>query len=300
MTLTTRSALSTAKRILLGATATLMVMTATACSGTPETSTSPSEKAPESTSSAGADALPTVTPGKLTIATGEPAFSPWVENDAPESGEGLEAAVAYAVAEELGFAHDDVVWIRTPFDTVIAPGPKDFDLNIQQFSVTPERKEAVDFSSPYYVTTQAIVSQEGNAGADAKTLAELKDVKFGVASGSNAATVIETNVAPSQEISVFNSNDDAVAALQAGQIDAIVTDLPTVLYLQAAVLDKGVVVGQFEPIAGDGDEFAFLLEKGSELTAPVTAAVDALREAGTLDALAETWIAEGAGAPVLR
>ena len=300
MTLTTRSARSTAKRILFGATAALMVMTMAACSGDSEPTGSPSDKAPESTNSAGADALPTVTPGTLTIATGEPAFSPWVENNAPESGEGLEAAVAYAVAEELGFARENVVWIRTPFDTVIAPGPKDFDLNIQQFSVTPERKEAVDFSSPYYVTTQAIVSQEGNAGADAKTLAELKDVTFGVAAGSNAATVIEANVAPSQEISVFNSNDDAVAALQAGQIDAIVTDLPTVLYLQAAVLDKGVVVGQFEPIAGDGDEFAFLLEKGSELTAPVTAAVDALREAGTLDALAETWIAEGAGAPVLK
>lgn len=300
MTLTTRSARSTAKRILFGATAALMVMTMAACSGDPEPTGSPSDKDPESTNSAGADALPTVTPGTLTIATGEPAFSPWVENNAPESGEGLEAAVAYAVAEELGFARENVVWIRTPFDTVIAPGPKDFDLNIQQFSVTPERKEAVDFSSPYYVTTQAIVSQEGNAGADAKTLAELKDVTFGVAAGSNAATVIEANVAPSQEISVFNSNDDAVAALQAGQIDAIVTDLPTVLYLQAAVLDKGVVVGQFEPIAGDGDEFAFLLEKGSELTAPVTAAVDALREAGTLDALAETWIAEGAGAPVLK
>ena len=300
MTLTTRSARSTAKRILFGATAALMVMTMAACSGDPEPTGSPSDKDPESTNSAGADALPTVTPGTLTIATGEPAFSPWVENNAPESGEGLEAAVAYAVAEELGFARENVVWIRTPFDTVIAPGPKDFDLNIQQFSVTPERKEAVDFSSPYYVTTQAIVSQEGNVGADAKTLAELKDVTFGVAAGSNAATVIEANVAPSQEISVFNSNDDAVAALQAGQIDAIVTDLPTVLYLQAAVLDKGVVVGQFEPIAGDGDEFAFLLEKGSELTAPVTAAVDALREAGTLDALAETWIAEGAGAPVLK
>lgn len=300
MTLTTRSARSTAKRILFGATAALMVMTMAACSGDPEPTGSPSDKDPESANSAGADALPTVTPGALTIATGEPAFSPWVENNAPESGEGLEAAVAYAVAEELGFARENVVWIRTPFDTVIAPGPKDFDLNIQQFSVTPERKEAVDFSSPYYVTTQAIVSQEGNVGADAKTLAELKDVTFGVAAGSNAATVIETNVAPSQEISVFNSNDDAVAALQAGQIDAIVTDLPTVLYLQAAVLDKGVVVGQFEPVAGDGDEFAFLLEKGSELTAPVTAAVDALREAGTLDALAETWIAEGAGAPVLK
>ena len=259
-----------------------------------------SEEVAESENTPEADALPTLTPGKLTVATGEPAFSPWVENDDPESGEGLEAAVAYAVAEQMGFAPENVVWVRTQFDTVISPGPKDFDVNIQQFSISEERLEAVDFSSPYYVTTQAIVTEEGNNGADATSLEELKDVKFGVAAGSNAAKVIEANMEPTQEIAVFNSNEDAVAALQSGQIDAVVTDLPTVLYLQAAVLDNGVVVGQFEPIEGDGDEFAFLLPKDSELTPAVTAAVDALAEDGTLAELQEKWLAEAAGAPVLK
>lgn len=301
---TTRSTLSTTKRMGMGAMAAVVALMMAAC-GNSGDKVDGDDAGGQSDSSASAntaeaDALPTLTPGKLTIATGEPAFSPWVENDDPASGEGLEAAVAYAVAEKLGFAAENVVWIRTPFDSVIAPGPKDFDLNLQQFSISPERLEAVDFSSPYYVTTQAIVTEEGNVGADAKSLAELKDVTFGVAVGSNAAAVIEANVQPSKEIQVFNSNDDAVAALQAGQIDAVVTDLPTVLYLQAAVLDNGVVVGQFAPLDGDGDEFAFLLPKDSELTAPVTAAVDALREDGTLDKLAEKWLAEGAGAPVLK
>ncbi|WRS29505.1 transporter substrate-binding domain-containing protein [Actinomycetaceae bacterium MB13-C1-2] len=302
----TRSTKSFAKRLGVGAMATVAALSMAACSNGSSGSTSEESgesediQAVEAENTSDADALPTVVPGKFTVATGEPAFSPWVENDDPASGEGLEAAVAYAVAEQLGFARENVVWIRTPFDTVISPGPKDFDVNLQQFSISEERLEAVDFSSPYYVTTQAIVSLEGNAGADAKTLADLKDVKFGVAVGSNGAAVIEEKVAPNQEIGVFNSNDDAVAALQAGQIDAIVTDLPTVLYLQAAVLDNGVVVGQFEPVEGDGDEFAFLLPKDSGLTAPVTAAVDALRADGTLDALAEKWIAEGAGAPVLK
>ncbi|MFT3944970.1 MAG: ABC transporter substrate-binding protein [Ancrocorticia sp.] len=241
----------------------------------------------------------TLTDGKLTIATGEPAFSPWVENNKPESGEGFEAAVAYAVAEELGFEDDDVVWVRTPFDTVIAPGPKNFDVNIQQFSITPERQKAVDFSSPYYVTSQAVLTVEGTAAAGATSLADLKDVKFGVATGSNSAKIIEDQVAPKQEIGVFNSNDDAIAALTAGQIDAVVTDLPTVLYMAAAVLDKGVVVGQFDTSEG-GDEYAFLLPKDSPLTAAVTGAVDTLREDGTLDELAEKWLAEGAGAPVLK
>lgn len=243
--------------------------------------------------------LQTLTAGKLTIATGEPAFSPWVENNKPESGEGFEAAVAYAVAEELGFEDDDVVWVRTPFDTVIAPGPKNFDVNIQQFSITPERQEAVDFSSPYYVTSQGVLTVEGTAAAGATSLADLKDVKFGVAAGSNSAKIIEDQVAPAQEIGVFNSNDDAIAALTAGQIDAVVTDLPTVLYMAAAVLDKGVVVGQFDTSEG-GDEYAFLLPKDSPLTSAVTDAVDTLREDGTLDELAQKWLTEGAGAPVLK
>lgn len=305
MSRSTRPIFSAVRSVGLGVAAAAMALTLAACGGgetkTEETAGAPdTTEGAESANTAEADALPTLTPGKFTVATGEPAFSPWVENNEPESGEGLEAAVAYAVAEQLGFARENVVWVRTPFDSVIAPGPKDFDVNIQQFSITPERKEAVDFSSPYYVTTQAIVTVEGAQGADAKSLADLKDVKFGVAAGSNGAAVIEQNVAPTKEIAVFNSNEDAVAALQAGQIDAIVTDLPTVLYLQAAVLDEGVVVGQFEPLAGDGDEFAFLLPKGSELTPAVTAAVDALREDGTLAELEAKWIAEGAGVPVLK
>ncbi len=243
--------------------------------------------------------LQTLTAGKLTIATGEPAFSPWVENNKPESGEGFEAAVAYAVAEELGFEDDDVVWVRTPFDTVIAPGPKEFDVNIQQFSITAERQQVVDFSSPYYVTSQGVLTVEGTAAAGAKSLADLKDVKFGVASGSNSAKIIEEQVAPTQEIGVFNSNDDAIAALTADQIDAVVTDLPTVLYMAAAVLDKGVVVGQFNTSEG-GDEYAFVLPKDSPLTVAVTAAVDTLRDDGTLDELAQEWLADNAGAPVLK
>lgn len=305
MSRSTKSLTSPLKRFGVGVVATVAALSLAACGSGGETKTEEEKEESQSEAAASentpeADALPTLTPGKLTIATGEPAFSPWVEDDDPESGKGLEAAVAYAVAEEMGFAAENVEWVRTPFDTVINPGPKDFDMNIQQFSITPERLEAVDFSSPYYVTTQAIVTEEGNKGADATSLEELKDVKFGVAAGSNGAKVIEENVDPEEEIAVFNSNEDAVAALQSGQIDAVVTDLPTVLYLQVAVLDDGVVIGQFEPLEGDGDEFAFLLPKDSELTPAVTKAVDALEENGTLAELQEKWLADAAGAPVLK
>lgn len=239
-----------------------------------------------------------VTEGKLTIATGEPAYAPWVLNDDPESGEGFEAAVAYAVAEEMGYAAADVVWVRTSFDSAIAPGPKDFDLNIQQFSATADRAKAVDFSSPYYVTSQAVVAAGGTPAADAKTIADLKDVVLGVASGTTSLTVVEEVIAPNRDLQVFNSVDDAVAALQNGTIDALVTDLPGAFYVRDAQLDDGVIVGQLESSEG-GDEFAFVLPKGSSLTAAATEAVDALRENGTLAALEAEWLADQ-GAPVLQ
>lgn len=247
---------------------------------------------------AGPEAGPTLTPGVLTIATGEPAYAPWVLDDDPAGGAGFEAAVAYAVAEKLGYPKDAVEWVRTSFDAAIAPGPKDFDLNIQQFSVSPERATAVDFSSPYYVTTQAVVASAGSTAAGATSIAGLKDAVIGVASGTTSFQVAETVIDPSAELRVFNSVDDAVQALQSGTIDALVTDLPGAFFVRDAQLDDGVIVGQLDS-GSEGDEFAFVLPKGSALTEQVTAAVDALRADGTLDALAAEWIADQ-GAPILR
>jgi polar amino acid transport system substrate-binding protein len=243
--------------------------------------------------------LETVKSGKLTIATGEPAYSPWVSDNKPESGKGFEAAVAYAVADELGFAKDDVVWIRTPFDSVISPGAKDFDFNIQQFSISDERKKAVDFSSPYYVTAPAFVSLEGNKGADAKNLADLKGVTIGAAVGTTTLKAVEKDVAPDKKVQQFNSNEDAVQALRSKTIDVLAVDLPTALYLAGAELDDGVVVGQLDSDEG-GDQFGLLLEKGSALTAPVTKAVDSLRDEGVLDDLAAQWLTGDEGAPILK
>lgn len=275
------------RRIALGAS----LVTALALAGC-----STSDDSDASGASGDDGALETITEGKLTIATGEPAYTPWVENDDPESGEGFEAAIAYAVADELGFEEDDVVWIRTQFDTVIAPGPKDFDFNIQQFSANEEREQAVDFSSPYYETAQAIVTVEDSDAADAESLADLEGMKIGAASGSTSVDAVKDDIGVDPD--VFNSNEDTVQALIAGNIDALVTDLPTAFYNADAVLDDGVLLGQFESEQG-GDELALLLEKDSPLTDAVTEAVDTLREDGVLDDLAEEWLADKAGAEVL-
>ena len=246
-----------------------------------------------------AEGLATITAGKLTIGTGQPAYEPWVVGDAPEAGEGFEAAVAYAVADQLGFAKEDVVWVRTTFDEAIAPGLKNFDFNIQQYSISEERKASVDFSSPYYETTQVVITTAASKAANAKSLADLKEFAIGAATGTTSFNAIESIIKPTSGARAFNNSDDAKAALIAGQVDAVVIDLPTAFYLTAVELDGGKIIGQLEG-AGAGDQFGLVLDKGSKLTASVTAAVDALRDSGKLQELADTWLAGYAGAPVLK
>ena len=254
-----------------------------------------------STGDSGAPASDYVTDGKLTIGTGEPAYYPWVIDDAPESGEGFEAAIGYAVAEELGFAPEDVVWVRTTFDEAIAPGPKDFDFNLQQCSITDERKQNVDFSSPYYETTQVVITTENSAAAGAQTIADLQGFLIGAQTGTTSFDAIEQQIKPTAGAQVFNTNDDAKLALESGTVDAIVVDLPTAFYLTGVELTGGLIIGQLPQADGkSGDEFGLVLPKGSPLTATVTSAVDALRDSGKLQAIADEWLADAANAPVLQ
>jgi len=253
-----------------------------------------SNPAPDSSSG-----LQTVTPGKLTIATGDIAYFPYVIDDDPASGEGFEAAVAYAVAGELGYAPEDVEWVRTSFDAAIAPGPKSFDFNIQQYTITDERKQAVDFSSPYYQASQAVVAIAGSAAEGVDSIAELKDLLLGAMAGSTSATTIEQAIAPNVAPQLYNSNEDAVAALQAGQIDAIVLDLPTAYYATGVYIEDSFIVGEL-PAAGVPDEWGLLLAKNSPLTAAVTAAVDAIRASGQLQAITDEWLGSGQGVKLLK
>jgi polar amino acid transport system substrate-binding protein len=242
-----------------------------------------------------------VTEGKITIATGDPAYYPYVIDDDPASGEGFEAAVAYAVAEQLGFDADDVVWVRTTFEEAIAPGAKDFDFNIQQFTISDERREAVDFSTVYYETTQVVITTAASPAAGATSIADLKDLLIGAAVGTTSFDAIEQQIAPTAGAQVFNTNDDAKLALESGQVDAIVVDLPTAFYLTGVELTDGLIIGQLpQPDGKSGEEWGLLLEKDSPLTDDVTAAIDALRDNGTLADLAAQWLSDAVDAPVLQ
>ena len=241
--------------------------------------------------------LATVTAGKLTIATGEPAYYPWIIDDKPETGNGFEGAVAYAVAKQLGFDAADVTWVRTTFDSAVTPGEKNFDFNLQQFSITEERKTAVDFSSPYYTAPQAIVSFKGSKIDGKTTLAELKDAKLGAAVGTTSLDAIESQIGAKPQ--VFNDNAAGVSALKNKQIDGLVVDLPTAFYLSGVEVPNGIIVGQL-PSTGSGDQFGLLLTKGSALTSCVSGAVDAITADGTLAAITEKWLATETGAAVLK
>ena len=241
--------------------------------------------------------LATVEAGKLTIATGQSAYYPWIIDDKPETGNGFEGAVAYAVAKQLGFTNDEVVWVRTTFDSAVAPGAKNFDFNLQQFSITTERATAVDFSSPYYTAPQAIVSFKGSKIEGKTSMADLKNAKLGAAVGTTSLDAIQNQIGIKPQ--VFNDNAAGVSALKNGQIDGLVVDLPTAFYLSGVEVKNGLIVGQL-PSTGTGDQFGLLLSKGNALTSCVSAAVDAITADGTLAAITDKWLATDAGAPVLK
>jgi polar amino acid transport system substrate-binding protein len=274
-----------------------------ACGGDDDTS-SDATAAPSPTEApdgeAGDACANTIEDGVLTIATGEPAFEPWVVDDAPESGEGFEAAVASAVAAEMGYDEGSVTWVRTTFEEAIQPGAKSFDMNLQQFSITEERRENIDFSLPYYTTNQAIIGLDGSAAEGATTLADLKELKLGAQAGTTSLQFITDVIQPTQEPFVYNDNVGAKAALEANQIDAAVFDLPTALYVSAVEIEGSSVIGQFPADAGGtSDGFGFVLEKGNPLTACVDRAVTAITESGELDAITQEWLADYTEAPVI-
>lgn len=276
------------KQFIRGAAATLSIaaLALTAACGSDT-----AKDATDDTQATGGDLTQqTVTPGKLTIATGDPAYEPWVLNDDPESGEGYEAAVAYAVAEQLGFDADDVVWTRTTFDAAIAPGPKDWDMNIQQFGITDERKQAVDFSSGYYKDTRAVIVKKDGKFADATSLADLKDAVVGATVGTQGYTYAKEKI--TDNVQTFNDDASLAQALDAGQIDALVADTTVCVYMvQSGQVADGVVIGR---IAGseDKDGMGIVLPKDSPLTEATTKAVDDLEADGTLQKLQDQWLAE--------
>ena len=168
--------------------------------------------------------------GVLTVATDNPVYDPWFTSNTPSNGKGYESAVAYAIATQLGFGKSKLVWVSEPFDSSYAPGPKKFDFDINEVSYTAARAQAVTFSDSYYPVQQAIVAMKGTPIVTKHSPAELKTYLYGDQIGTTGLTFITTNPAD-QQPKVFNTLADAVAALQAHRIDALITDTPTAQYM---------------------------------------------------------------------
>jgi polar amino acid transport system substrate-binding protein len=244
----------------------------------------------------------TIEDGKLTVATGNPAYYPWVLDDAPESGQGFEAAVAYAVAGEMGFADEDVIWVRSSFDEAIQPGAKNFDFNLQQFSITPERDEIVDFSVPYYSAAMAVLTRQPVVDNGAEpTIESLTGLIWGADANTTAVPMLTEVIAPERAPLLYGDNADVVEAMKANQIDAALFDLPTALYLAAVTLDDGVILGQFPAERSQSpDEFGLLFEEGNPLKACVDTALEALKSSGRLAELEAEWLSKITGVPVIE
>ena len=275
-----------------------MGLVAAGCGDDEESSDTGGETASVSPEDCAADQLETLEPDTLTIATDDPAFPPYFEDNDPTNGKGFESAVAFAIADELGYTEEQVNWVVQPFNSSYAPGPKDFDFDINQISITDKRAEQVDFSSPYYEAKQAVVALKDSPAADAATIADVADADIGVQIGTTSLDAVETTIQPSSDAQVFDTSNDVVSALKNEQVDAVVVDVPTAFFLTAVQVTDAEIVGQF---AGpEGDEFGALLEKDSPLTPCISQAVDALRESGELAEIEEQWLSQAADAPILE
>jgi polar amino acid transport system substrate-binding protein len=254
--------------------------------------------------------LQTLNSGKLTIGTDNPAFSPYFTggpghewkgqfNNDPYTGKGFENAVAYAVADKLGYSKDQVSWQVTPFGKSFAPGPKDFDFYLAQVTDKSPRDQRVDFSIPYYQANQAVVVKKDSQYAHASSLADLKGATLGAEVSTTSYQAIQDEIQPDNEAKVYNTTKQATQALQNGQIDGLVVDFPTAYYI--AYVEPGglAIAGQFTGSGGE-DQWGLVMEKGSTLKPCVDRALNEMKSSGELAELEQKWLSDLADAPILQ
>jgi polar amino acid transport system substrate-binding protein len=275
-----------------------LAIVGTACSPEDEAEDRTGDVA-ESEDECAVEDLPLKEPGVLTIGTDSPAYDPWFSKNDPSNGKGFESAVAYAVAEEMGFAESDVKWIKVGFNSLAKPGEKPFDFDINQISFDKKRAEVVDFSDSYYDVNQSVVVNKSTPIASAKSIADLKPYELGAQLGTTSYAFIKNEIEPSKDPSVFPQNAGAVQALKNKQIDGLVVDLPTAFYVTAVQVPNSKVLGMFETKPG-GEHFGMVFEKGNSLRACVNKALAKLRSDGTLERLQQKWLAKATGAPTLK
>jgi polar amino acid transport system substrate-binding protein len=235
--------------------------------------------------------------GQLTVATDNPAYPPWFENNKPSNGKGFESAVAYAIAKQLGFKTSQVSWAYEPFDASYAPGPKKFDFDINEISYTPQRATAVTFSESYYDVSQALVALKGTPIVTKHTPADLKSYVFGDQVGTTSLSFITSQIQPTAQPKVFQTLNDVKSALQTHQIAAFVTDTPTAQYISSSEIPGSVMVAQFP---STGEHYGLLFSLGNPLVGCVNKAITTLKANGTLAALQKQYLQIYLSVPTIK
>ncbi|GLY75766.1 ABC transporter substrate-binding protein [Actinoallomurus iriomotensis] len=279
---------------------TALTVVAPACAPADSTGDTKTSATATGTAACVKDKLKLIKPGTLTVATDKPAFAPWFKNDDPANGQGFESAVTYAVANKLGFAKNEVTWTTESFDSSYAPGPKKFDFDINQISVTPERRKAVTFSDGYYDVAQAVVAADGGTYAGATSVNELKNARIAVQVGTTALQAVRRQIQPATQPRVFNNEIDAINALKNKQVDVLVLDLPTAFYVTAAQVKNSKIVGQLPRSADGNEQFGLLLQRGNPLVGCLNVALGQLKSSGELARIQDRWLTSSAGAAVLK
>jgi polar amino acid transport system substrate-binding protein len=237
------------------------------------------------------------TKGVLTVGTDKPVYPPWFENNDPANGKGYESAVAYAVASQLGFKKSEVKWAYEPFDNSYAPGPKKFDFDINEVSVTPQRAQVVTFSNSYYDVQQALVALKGTPIVTKHAPADLKSYVFGDQVGTTSLAFINSQIQPTQTPKVFETLNDVKQALQTHQIAALVADTPTAQFISSSEIKHSIMVGQFP---STGEHFGLLFQKGNPLVGCVNKALATLHSNGTLAALQKKYLQVYLSVPTIK
>ena len=230
--------------------------------------------------------------GVLTVATDKPAYPPWFEGN-PEHYSGFEGEVASEIAKRTDLP---IEWVVEPFNKSYAPGSKDYDFDINEITITPARERAVDFSEGYFDNAQGVLTMKDSPFADAKTISDLKDAKFGAQVGTTGLEFINQTVKPNEEPKIYDTTNDAKSALESGQIDVMVTDLVTTVYLRDFEIKNSVVVGQYPR----NEQFGMLFEQGNPLVGCVNQVLGEMKKDGTLQKLKEKYLQQYLSVPTLK
>ena len=229
---------------------------------------------------------------KLTVATDKSAYPPWFKGD-PQDYSGYEGDVASEIARRMDLP---IEWVVEPFNKSYAPGAKDYDFDINQITITPERERVVDFSEGYFDNAQGVLTKKDSPISDAQSISDLKDAKLGAQVGTTSLDFINETIQPDAETKIYDTTNDAKSALESGQIDAIVTDLVTTVYLRDFEINGSEVVGQYPR----NEEFGMLFEQGNPLVGCVDQVLGEMKSDGTLKELQQKHLQQYLDVPTLE